>query len=242
MSLFYYETDEIVIGIYICAALLPAILLMNFIYKQDKIEQESPKLLAKLFFSGVFSAIPAVFLEFVSEEMIIPLFPYVNYKVYAILTALFVGLIEEGCKFFFLYRKSWYDPEFDYRFDGVIYAVFVSLGFAAIENILYVFQYGISVAVFRAVLAVPAHMGFAVFMGYFYGLAKVYEVRGISTKKSLYLIISYLSAVAFHTFYDATLMVEETSATIVFIIFVIVMYFVVYKQIKKASKEDTMIY
>ena len=62
---------------------------------------------------------------------------------YGIISALFVGLIEEGCKFFFLYKKTWKNVNFNYTFDGIVYAVTVSLGFAAIENIIYVFNYGL---------------------------------------------------------------------------------------------------
>ena len=84
---------------------------------------------------------------------------------YGILTAIFVGLIEEGSKFFFLYRFTWKDKAFNYRFDGIVYAVFVSLGFAALENVFYVFNYGTGVALQRALLTIPGHMSFAVYMG-----------------------------------------------------------------------------
>ncbi len=92
---------------------------------------------------------------------------------YTILLAfLVVAVVEEGTKFVFLKLRTWRDPNFNFRFDGIVYAVFVSLGFAAFENINYVLGYGLTVALPRAVLAIPAHMGFAVFMGLFYGRGK----------------------------------------------------------------------
>lgn len=78
----------------------------------------------------------------------------------------------------FLHARTWRNPNFNYRFDGIVYAVFVSLGFAAFENIQYVLHYGLSVALPRAIFAVPGHMSFAVFMGLFYGRAKLYEAWG----------------------------------------------------------------
>ena len=91
----------------------------------------------------------------------------------------------------------------------------------------------------RALTAIPGHMSFAVFMGYFYSIAKKQSVQG--RNKTFYLLVSYLLAVALHTAYDAILMVESESTSLIYIAFIIVLYFVVYKKIKKASRRDTYI-
>ena len=83
-----------------------------------------------------------------------------------------VAVSEEGFKFLLLHRRTWRESEFDCCFDGVVYAVFLSLGFALWENIRYVLAYGFATAVARALTAVPGHACFGVFMGAWYGAAR----------------------------------------------------------------------
>ena len=82
------------------------------------------------------------------------------------------GFVEEGIKYRVLLRRTWRDPNFNYRFDGVVYAVFVSLGFAAVENVMYVLTSGFSTAIARAVFSIPGHAMFGVVMGAGIGRAK----------------------------------------------------------------------
>ena len=92
---------------------------------------------------------------------------------YAAYTAFIVAaLTEEGMKFLAFYFFFWKNRNFNERFDGIVYAVYISLGFAGIENILYVFTGGYSVGVIRALTAVPAHALFGIVMGYYFGMAK----------------------------------------------------------------------
>ncbi|NCC67154.1 MAG: PrsW family intramembrane metalloprotease [Clostridia bacterium] len=227
--------------VYVFAALLPSFFLLRYIYKHDTVEKEPPKLLWKLFFLGVLSAIPACIMELIGGN-VLDMFVEPDNPVYSIVTAfLVVAVVEEGFKFFFLKRATWNNPNFNYRFDGVVYAVFVSLGFAAIENILYVFSYGLSVALPRALLAVPAHMGFAVFMGAFYGNAQLWRAKGKRAGMYANLIMSYLLPVLLHGIYDACAMVNSTYSALAFYGFVIVMYFIVIRTIKKASAKDELI-
>lgn len=162
-----------IIAIYFLAAVLPAIFLMRYVYRQDSIEQEPPYLLWSLVGKGVLAALAAIVLEVIGQTALdITMDPNDPNYVY-ILAFLVVAVIEEGTKFFFLYRRTWNDPNFNYQFDGIVYAVFVSLGFAAFENVKYVFSYGLSVALPRAILAIPGHMSFSVFMGLFYSRARL---------------------------------------------------------------------
>jgi RsiW-degrading membrane proteinase PrsW (M82 family) len=158
---------------------------------------------------------------------------------YTILLAfVVVSAVEEGTKFVFLRLRTWRNPNFNYRFDGIVYAVFISLGFAAFENISYVLGYGLSVAVTRAVLAIPGHMGFAVFMGLFYGRAKLHEHHGDNLGKTAGLWGAYLSAVALHGIYDAAAMLRTVWATVAFLAFVVIMYIIVIRLVKKQSATD----
>ena len=155
-------------------ALLPAAALAVYIYRKDAIEQEPLRLLLKLAGFGALSCVPAALAELVLSNLIklagIPLDSYLG----SFLEAFFVAaLCEELVKFFFLNRQTWKHPAFDYQFDAIVYAVTLSLGFAALENVEYVLQYGLGTGLLRAVTSVPGHAIFGVFMGYFYGYAKI---------------------------------------------------------------------
>ena len=226
---------------YLAIAILPAIFFMIYIYRNDDKEKEPPLLLLKCIIGGLLSVPVAIILEMIAEAVVIYLLENVVSATrvnYGVLTAIFVGLIEEGAKFFFLYKFTWKDKAFNYRFDGIVYAVFVSLGFAALENVFYVFNYGTGVALQRALLTIPGHMSFAVYMGLYYGHAKVSEAVNNPDAKSLNLKAAYAFAVLLHTIFDATLMVESDIGLIIFFIFVIILDIVVYRTIRFESKND----
>jgi len=226
---------------YLVIAIFPAIFFMIYIYRNDDKEKEPPLLLLKCIIGGLLSVPIAIILEMIAEAVVIYLLENVVSATrvnYGVLTAIFVGLIEEGAKFFFLYIFTWKDKEFNYRFDGIVYAVFVSLGFAALENVFYVFNYGTGVALQRALLTIPGHMSFAVYMGLYYGHAKVSEAVNNPDAKALNLKAAYAFAVLLHTIFDATLMVESDIGLIIFFIFVIILDIVVYRTIRFESKND----
>ena len=131
-----------ILAVYILAAVLPAIILLRYIYKHDTVEKEPPGLLLTLLFMGVLAALCATVLEAIFQT-VLDLLVDPGSPVYTILLAfLVVAVVEEGTKFWLLKRRTWYHPAFNYRFDGIVYAVFVSLGFAAYENITYVLRCG----------------------------------------------------------------------------------------------------
>ena len=225
-------------AIYVLAAILPAIFLMRYIYKQDTIEKEPPSLLWSLVGKGILAALVSIILEMIGEAALSTLVAPSNPIYLMLLAFVVVAAVEEGTKFFFLYRRTWYEPNFNYRFDAIIYAVFVSLGFAAFENVKYVLNYGLSVALPRAILAVPGHMGFAVFMGLFYGRAKLCCDCGDKAGCRLNLILGYLAAVLLHGIYDSACMTGTAKSTLIFVIFIAVMYLLVYRLIKHESRTD----
>lgn len=139
---------------------------------------------------------------------------------------------------FFLFRRTWQDQNFNYRFDGIVYAVSVSLGFAAFENLEYVMGYGLAVAPSRALLAIPGHLSFAVLMGLFYGRAKRYENLGKTVAARTYNTLSVVSAVFFHGFYDSCAMISTGESTIVFILFIAVMYLIVFRLTAREARND----
>ena len=236
--LFWASPVFYLMAIYVLAAVLPAVFLMRYVYKQDKIEREPTHLLVSLIGKGILAALAAIVLEMLGQSVLNALVDPEN-PIYVYLMAfLVVAAVEEGTKFFFLYRRTWRESNFNYRFDAILYAVFVSLGFAAFENVKYVFSYGLSVALPRAILAVPGHMGFAVFMGIFYGRAKRCWDYGNRFGCTINLILSYLLPVFLHGVYDTCCMTGTGRSTLVFVVFVVAMYLLVYLLIKRESRKD----
>ena len=240
MPLFFFAMPGFyILAVYILAAVLPAWFLLRYIYRHDTVEKEPAGLLASLLLMGVAAALCSGVLEGLGEAVLYRLVDPGS-PLYTVLLAFFVvALVEEGTKFLFLRARTWRNPNFNYRFDGIVYAVFVSLGFAAYENILYVLHYGLSVALPRALFAVPGHMSFAVFMGVFYGRAKLCEDCGQPVRKRLNLWRGYLTAVILHGFYDSCAMLGNTAAMLTFLVFVIIMYIRVYRLLRRESATDS---
>lgn len=121
--------------VYGAAALLPAIYLMRYIYRKDTVEKEPPMLLMSLLIYGVIAALISIILENIGTKVLNSLMDQSTVGYTLVLAFAVVAVVEEGAKFAMLKRRTWNDMNFNYRFDGIVYAVFVSLGFAAFENI-----------------------------------------------------------------------------------------------------------
>ena len=228
-----------ILAVYILAAVLPAVFLLRYVYQHDTVEKEPPGLLLQLLGLGVVSALCAGVIEALAQTVLDRLVDPASPAYVVILAFLVVALAEEGMKLFFLRRRTWREPAFNYRFDGIVYAVFVSLGFAAFENVQYVLRYGLSVALPRAVLAVPGHMSFAVVMGVFYSRARFCENRGDERGCRHALWSGYLAAVSLHGFYDACAMIGSGVSTVLFLVFVIWMFRMAYRLVKRESAADS---
>jgi protease PrsW len=109
---------------------------------------------------------------------------------------LVVGFSEEFSKFIVLRFYIFQKKDFNEPFDGIVYSVVISMGFAMVENILYVVQGGLNVALIRMFTAVPAHAAFGVLMGYFAGKAKFSQAKGF------YLALGLIVAMFVHGAYD----------------------------------------
>lgn len=227
-----------ILGGYTLAAVLPAAVLLIYVYQHDRVEREPTGLLLSLLWKGVLAALCSIVLETIGQ-VVLGWLVTPGTLLHTVLTAfLVVAAVEEGTKFFFLKQRTWYDYNFNYRFDAIVYAVFVSLGFAAFENIKYVFHFGLSVALPRAFLSIPGHMAFAVFMGVYYGRAKMRESRGYRMAAKADLAMAYIVSLLLHGFYDACAMVGTTGATILFIIFVVITYLRMFRLLKKEAAMD----
>ena len=133
-------------------ALAPVIVIAVYIYIRDKYEKEPINMLLKALGAGILITIPVLFVErFLSAIM--PAFPPQGQAFYSAFVV--AGFTEELFKFLALYILIWSNRNFNEKFDGIVYAVFISLGFAGIENILYVLHHGTGTGYIRAIVSVP---------------------------------------------------------------------------------------
>jgi RsiW-degrading membrane proteinase PrsW (M82 family) len=214
------------------ASLAPVLIILFYIYFRDKYDKEPLGLLLKALLVGIVVVVPVIF----TGRMLMNLMPQSS-KVAAAAYHAFVvaGSTEELFKFLALYLLVWKSPSFNEKFDGIVYAVFVSLGFAGVENVLYVMDGGMQTALTRALTAVPAHAIFGITMGYYLGIAHMYkELQGP------YLARALLVPILLHGIYDFILMVEVGWLLLLFIPYVIALYIMGIKKMKEHS--DTSIF
>ena len=220
------------------AALVPAVFLMVQVYRLDRIEKEPPGLLLKLVLFGALSGLAAGVVEGALTRALEVLLSGSALRL-VIENFLAVALVEEACKRWVVMKFAWNHPAFDYRFDAVVYCVFSALGFAALENILYVAQFGLSVAVPRALLSVPGHFFFAVYMGIYLGEAKHAEREGEGYLRDRFLRESILVPVLLHGFWDFSLSVDSPWMTAAFYAFVLVFFLSANHRLRAAADSDT---
>ena len=186
-------------------ALLPVLVLAVFVYVMDRYEKEPLRMLLKAFFCGVLAVVAVVPLE----QLLSPFAPDG-----AVLHGLYDGFVvagfsEELCKLLVFMLFIWRSRHFNEYFDGIVYAVYVGLGFACLENVGYVFQSGmfqesLVTGVTRALLSVPAHFLFAVAMGYYLSKAKFDAANRFSS-----LLKALFYPLLLHGTFDALLMVSD---------------------------------
>ncbi len=256
--------------ILLAVALLPAMILCLYVYHKDRVEKEPFGLLLMLLLLGALCCYPASLFEqwiggiidgifgdtlkAINHGFSINPFTYYLYQFFSYFIG--VALVEEGLKFFVLTYATRNNENFDSFFDGIIYAVFVSLGFAALENVLYAFSYGLQTAFLRAVTAVPGHLFFAVLMGYHYSFWHLYDraretedrlqKQGVlTTSKAPFssknsrkntLLVPVLA----HGLYDFLCVINTPWAFFGLMAFLAFMYVHCFRKIKKMSQNDRM--
>lgn len=227
-------------------ALIPVIALLIFIYLKDKNEKEPIGLLIGLFFAGMGTIITAVIWELIGEVILEAVLHYAPVLKAILLAVIVVGPAEELGKFAVLRLITWKNKNFNYSYDAIVYAVFVSLGFACLENIGYVFSNGIGAALLRMFTSVPGHAGFAVFMGFFYSKAKYAAVTGKKSECRKNIALSIIIPTLLHGIFDAILFAGEASdvdfltgmSVLLWLGFVIVLLVFSFILVFKASKND----
>lgn len=228
-------------------ALIPVVGLLLFIYFRDRKEKEPFGFLVALFFAGMGTIITAIIAETLGQLVLDAIMPGESVFKQVLDAMLIVGPAEEVGKYLVLRIMTWKSKHFDYSYDAIVYAVFVSLGFAALENIVYVFgSGGVGTALARMITAIPGHACFAVFMGFFYSKAKHAALTNKKGKCAGFKALALLVPILVHGIYDAIIMgagatsidVLAGISLIAWVLFVIAMFVVSFILVIISSKRD----
>lgn len=208
-------------------SIAPVLIVAMYIYIRDKYEKEPFISLIKALLSGVLIVLPIVFIENILQGFASGLegIPKALYNSFAV-----ASFSEEGFKYLAFILLFWNSRNFNEKFDGIVYAVFISLGFAAIENILYVYEGGYQVGILRAVTAVPAHALFGTVMGFHFSNARFYP-----EKRMKQLLFAFLIPFIWHGLYDFLLLGKKGILIIIFIPVVIWFWINGLKKMKELS-------
>jgi RsiW-degrading membrane proteinase PrsW (M82 family) len=208
-------------------SLAPVAIIAGYIWFRDKYEREPIRMLFFSLLAGAAIVIPVVMIEnliSIPGEGMEGL-PAAAWKSFAV-----AGFTEELFKYLALFLLIWKSREFNDKYDGIVYGTFISLGFAAVENILYVFSEGYPTGLVRAFTAVPAHAIFGITMGFYFGLAKFYPRKRKEFQWKAFLI-PFLS----HGIYDFILMTGIEWLWIVFVAFLVFLYISAFRRMKRLS-------
>lgn len=183
--------------ILLTVAIAPGLALFSYFYLRNDMKTEPRRTLLHSFVYGAVITFPILFMQYVLTEEGVFAYPFMQHVV-------FTSFIEEFFKWFILYIAIYHHVEFDDPYDGILYGASISLGFATVENVIYLLSYGLDTAFMRALLPVSSHALFGVVMGYYLGKSKFTD----STKKYLYLAL--FAPIALHLMYNGILMFRDT--------------------------------
>ena len=186
------------LGFSILLAVAPAIVLVVYYYRQDNKRPEPKRLILRIFALGILSIIPSVFLEIIitSLSSLLAVYPVIHAAFQAFIVA---ALVEELMKFLVIRYFAFPRAEFDEVLDGIIYGVVASLGFACLENIVYVIGGGFQTALIRAFTSVPLHAFASGLMGFYIGKARFAKSK---SERNKLMTRGLLIAVMIHGTYD----------------------------------------
>lgn len=206
------------------AAIAPGIALLSYFYLRDRFESEPIHMVVRSFFYGILLVFPLMVVQFaVNDEFAIGSFGQ---------AFIVNGLLEEFFKWFVVYYTAYKHVAFNEHYDGIVYAVAVSLGFATMENFIYLWSNGLSIAFMRAILPVSGHALFAVTMGYYLGKGKFTALPG---KKARLLMLSVLFPVVLHGMYDWILLSGIRHVLWVMAVFMVSLWIFSLRRVTRAS-------
>ena len=202
-------------------AILPVACFIWWIYAKDKYEKEPPIKLLKYFFLGIVVSILAV----VFEELLSKFNVYSGVLSKLYISFIVAGFCEEALKSMVLIPVLLKEKDFNEKLDGIVYSVCLSLGVAAVENIIYLmkeqFEATFELGLTRGLISIPAHIMFAITMGYY--ISK-YKFEKDEYKKRKYLLEAVTIPFLLHGFFDFILMIGNIWAIIIFVVYVIILW------------------
>ena len=186
-------------------AALPALLLLGFIYYRDRKEKPPVKLMILLLATGAATTVPAAIVEFIGQAFVMGDSDDLGLRL-LIFCFFVIAIAEELGKYLVTICITWKSKEMQHSYDGVIYAVCSSLGFAILENVLYVYQGGLLTGIMGAFTAIPLHCTVGVVMGALYAKAREEAYAGDRGGMIGYMAWAYLVPVCIHGAYDYAIM------------------------------------
>lgn len=175
----------------ISAGIAPGIALLSYFYLKDQYDNEPVHMVLRSFFLGVVLVFPIMFIQYVLEKENVGGGSF-------FVSFLSSGFLEESLKWFILMISVYPHAHFDEHYDGIVYGASVSLGFATLENILYLIGHGVEHAFVRALLPVSCHALIGVIMGFYLGKARFSADKA----RVKWLILSLVVPSLLHGSYD----------------------------------------
>ena len=236
-------------------SILPVIIILSLIYNVEEVKKQPFWMIAILFIGGILSWVLVRYISNLLGNDIyksqVEVYSYVGDLGFFLVSFGIIAVIEEICKFLIISICSIRNKNFTNPYDGIMYATCISLGFAFVENIMYIMNYGMSVAISRAIFSIPVHASFGIMMGYYFGLGKMCEKDMVNDKLKMY-YLSFFIPFLFHGLYDYLCNIKIPYINIILIIYVLLMYgFSIYLLVKlykvdmkkiRRTKEQVLVY
>ncbi len=257
-------------AVLVAVALLPTVVLCVYVFKKDRAEKEPLGLLLLLLAAGVFICFPTVTVSQWVDKLITRLFlPFTTemdgghyldgwmFDFYTVIkNFIVVATVEEGFKWLVLLIFTKKSKNYNSLFDGIIYSVFIALGFAGFENLLYTVKFGLSTALLRMITAVPIHLFCGVSMGYYLtwyyikktakeNERKLVRIKAVPENIKLvparrFFLMSFIMPSLAHGFYNFSYNMNKAWSTAVFCIFLAFLYGFCMGRVKKMSNGDML--
>ncbi len=212
----------------VLASIIPVLIILAVIYNMSEVKKQPLWLLAILFLGGILSWVMVRYISrFLGNDIYksqIEINEALGNKGFFLVSFGIIAIIEEMSKYIVITIMCFKNKYFKNPYDAIMYAVCISLGFAFVENIMYINNYGMGVAISRAIFSIPAHASFGIIMGYYLGVSKLCRDKGEANASALTRYSAFFIPLIFHGFYDFLLNFNTESIYIIFLIYVIIMY------------------
>lgn len=210
--------------ILLSAAIAPGLALLSYFYLRNQMDTEPRRALLHAFIYGATITFPVLFIQFILEEERTFTNPF-------FINVFFTSTIEEVMKWLVIFAVILRHVEFDDPYDGILFGAAVSLGFATVENVIYLLSFGIDQAFMRALLPVSSHALFGVVMGYYYGKGK-FSSDEIQKK---YILLALFAPIGLHIIYNSILMLED-NFIYVMLPFMLFLWWFALRKVKQAHE------